>query len=393
MKVRFPVAVACGVVLVIACGVALIVHAESKNNKVALSSSPKGVSYVLAQASTYRPSHTHIGTIRPWVEANVGPQFVAAYVDTVLVRPGADVKRNAVLATLDCRNANAATLAISSQARAIDARQKAIADEAARKRGLLDGGFIAENDVIQALSRSDAESAQLSAQLASLAQSSLQVSDCILRAPFDGEVASRFMDPGAFARPGTTVVNVVDRSTVRITADVPESDFDYVGPGTSAKIRIVSTGRDLVASISRRAPSADPGTRTIHIEIDVPDADRSLPVNTTAEVRVDVGQPIPATELPIAAATIQNGKAVFFVVDGSAAGGTSQAPSDGSAAGGTSQAPSDGSAAHLRVAPLLGEIGGSFFVSPADLPPNAKVVTEGRELLNDNDHVTGKEAK
>ncbi len=367
----FPVAVACGVVVVTALGAALIVHAESKTNKIALASSPKGVSYVVAHASTFRPTHTHIGTIRPWVEASVGPQFVAAYIDTVLVRPGADVKRGAVLATLDCRNANAATLAISGQARAIDARQKAIADEAARKKALLDGGFIAESDVIQALARSDAESAQLSAQLASLAQSSLQVNDCVLRAPFDGEVGARFMDPGAFARPGAPVVTVIDRSTVRITVDVPESDFDYVGPGTSTKIHIVSTGRDIVANVSRRAPSADPGTRTIHVEMDLVDAARTLPVNTTAEVRVDVGQPVPAMELPIAAATVQNGKAIFFTVDGDV--GAQQA--------------------HLHVVPLLGELGGSFFLAPAALPANAKVVTEGRSLLSDNDHVTAKESK
>ena len=368
MKLRtFPLAVAGGVAIVVALGAALIVHAESQTNKVALSSKPKSVSYVLAQSSSYRPSRTYVGTIRPWVEASVGPQFVAAYVDTVLVRPGAAVKRNEVIGTLDCRNASAATQAIASQARAIDVRQKAIADELARKKALLEGHFIAENDVIQSQAQSEAESAQLASQRAALAQSSLQVNDCVMRSPFDGEIGARFMDPGAFARPGGAVVTVVDRSTVRVTIDVPESDFDFVGPGTKTKIHVVATGKELDAAVARRAPSADPGTRTVHVEIDVVDSERTLPVNTTAEVHIEVGQPVPATQIPIAAATVQNQKAVFFTIDGEVA--------------------------HVHSVPLLGELGGGFFVAPKDLAPAAKVVTEGRSTLTDGDHIAAKELK
>ncbi|HEY2370213.1 MAG TPA: efflux RND transporter periplasmic adaptor subunit [Polyangiaceae bacterium] len=359
---RFPIAVAAGVAVVVAIGAGLVVHAESKTNKIALAPLPKRVSFVVAKSATYRPSRTYVGTIRPWVSASIGPQFVAAYVDTVLVRPGAVVKRNEVLGTLDCKSANAATQAIASQARAIDARQKAIADEAARKRGLLDGGFIAENDVVQAMARSEAEAAQLASERASLTQSSLQVNDCVLRAPFDGEIGARFVDPGGFARPGSAVVTVVDRSTVRVTIDVPENDFEWLAPGTKTKIHVIANGKDIEANVARRAPSADPGTRTVHVEIDVVDAERTLPVNTTAEVHVDIGQPVVATEIPVASATVQNDKAVIFTVDGDVA--------------------------HVHAVALLGEIGGGFFVAPSELAPGAKVVTEGRSVLADGDRVS-----
>ncbi len=61
--------------------------------------------------------------MEPWVEASVGPQYISAYVATVLVRPGDTVKRGQVLATLDCSNPNAATRAVEMQARAADARR------------------------------------------------------------------------------------------------------------------------------------------------------------------------------------------------------------------------------------------------------------------------------
>ena len=115
---------------------------------------------------------------------------------------------------------------------------------------------------------------------ASLVSRSLEVDDCVLRAPFSGEIADRFVDPGAYVRPGNPVVTVIDRNQVRIVADAPESDFTVVAPGTPVKIRIEATGDKLDAVISRRAPAADDATRTVHFEVDIPNSTHVLPVGT-----------------------------------------------------------------------------------------------------------------
>jgi multidrug efflux pump subunit AcrB len=206
---RIPLALGAGVAVVLLLGVALAWRADERTNKVALIVRPKPVTIVRARASSYRPSRLYVGTLQPWVQANVGPQLISAYVDTVLVRPGATVKRGDVLATLDCRDASASTKAIAARARAIDAHQKAIADEASRTQGLLSGGFVSPNEAEQKNSQSVSEEAQLEAEKATLAKSSLQVSDCVLRAPFSGEVAQRFIDPGAFVRPGSLTTMAV----------------------------------------------------------------------------------------------------------------------------------------------------------------------------------------
>jgi membrane fusion protein, multidrug efflux system len=339
-------------------------RADSRTNKVALAASPKLVSVVRARAATYRPTRTYVGTLQPWVEANVGPQLVSAYVDTVLVRPGATVKRGEVLATLDCRDASASTKAIAARARALDTHQKAMADEAARTEGLLGGGFVSPNEAEQKNSQSASEEAQLEAERATLARSTLQVNDCVLRAPFTGEVAARLVDPGAFVRPGSSLVTVVDRSTVRLTADAPEIDFALVSPGTKLTVHLYAVDRDVAATITRRAPAADPATRTVHFEIDIPDPTRAIPVGTTGDARVEVGALLPATELPLFAATVRGGKASLFVVDGTLA--------------------------HQRTVAVMGERGGSLFVEPA-LSPGTAVVAEGRALLEEGDAVAFKE--
>jgi RND family efflux transporter MFP subunit len=351
--------VGCALAL-LGAGALLLQRAEARVNRVALSDAAKPVSVISARKSAFVADRSYVGTLRPWVEASVGPQLVSAFVETVLVRPGAVVKKGDVLATLDCRNANATTQAITMQARALEASQRAVAHEATRVQGLLDGGFVSENEAEQKAAQSQAQEAELLAARAKLLGSSLEVSDCVLRAPFAGEVATRSIDPGAFVRPGSAIVSVVDRATVRIVADAPELDFDVITPGRDVKVHLVSTGRDLVGKIARRAPAADPATRTVHFELDIDDADRSLPVGTTAELSIDVGEPRPATELPIYAATIRGSKAQVFVVSGGVAKKTNVA--------------------------VLGERAGRLFVDPV-LPAGAEVVTEGRALLDDGDRV------
>ncbi|AKU93591.1 putative Co/Zn/Cd efflux system membrane fusion protein [Labilithrix luteola] len=358
-----PIVVALAVAVVIATGMLLYFRAKHAVNHVALASSPKGVTVVPAVATSYRPSRQYVATVESWVEADVGPQLVAAYIDTVLVRPGATVRRGQVLATLDCRESAASHQAMAMQAQAIEARQRALADEARRVRSLLDGGFIAPNDVEQKHAGSESELAELLSTHAKLAGTLLVVDDCVLRAPFDGEIARRSADPGSFVRPGAMIVTVLDRSTVRVTADVPEVDFGVVAPKTPVKIHVSSVDEDLTGAITRRAPKASLSTRTVHVEIDLPNHGRDLPVGTTADLSIDVGEPKPATRIPGIAATVENDKATVYVVE-------------------------NGHAKKV-VFPIQGEVAGTLYLDTS-LAAGTLVVTEGRSLLADGDPVTAK---
>src|SRR5262249_27308716 len=107
-RARVPLVIAALAAAILAIGALLRSRSAAGPNQVALSSSAKGVTVIAVKDARYRPSRAYIGTIEPWVQAKVGPELVSAYVDTVLFRPGAVIKRGEVLATLDCRNASAA---------------------------------------------------------------------------------------------------------------------------------------------------------------------------------------------------------------------------------------------------------------------------------------------
>jgi RND family efflux transporter MFP subunit len=361
---RLRVVIVVGVAALLVGVVGLYLRAAAHTNHEALSQSPRPVTVVRAEAASYRPLRQYVGTLEPWNAAKVGPQFVSAYVGTVLVRPGAVVKRGEVLATLDCRNASAASQEIAAQAKALEEQQTAVAHEAQRTSELKQGGFASENEIEQLQSRSAADRAKVESMRASLISRTLEVNDCVLRAPFNGEVADRYVDPGAYVRPGEPVVHVIDRNIVRITADAPEEDFAAVAPGTVVAIEVPATGTKLEGKIARRSPAADETTRTVHFEIDLADSERALPVGTTARLSIEVGTPQNAIRLPLRAATLRASGATLFTVAGDKAKRVT-----------------------VRV---LGEREGSLLVAP-EIAPKTPIVIEGRALLDDGDRVQAKD--
>jgi RND family efflux transporter MFP subunit len=350
------------VVLVLGVMALLSVRTSSEQNHEALAGKPRGVTVVNARATSYRDERRYVGVVEPWIEAKVGPEFISSWLDTVLVRPGDRVKRGDLLATLDCRNASSNTENAAQQARSLEERQGAMASEAARLENLLGGGFISANELEQKKAQASANQAQLEALRAQLRNRNLEVSDCALRAPFDGEIAARSADPGTFVRPGQPVLSIIDRHLYRVVIDVPEVDFPLVELNTPVELRLMATGQKVNATISRRTPSAGNTTRTLRIEVDLSGKDVSVPVGTTAQVRLEVGTPQPASELPLLAARVRGTKATVYVIE-------------------------SGVSKKLQVT-VLGEREGSIFVS--GLAANASVVTEGRATLADGDRVAAK---
>lgn len=362
---RVALTIVIGAVTLGALAFGLYLRAVSRTNKVTLSSAPKPVTVVKAKQASYRPSHTYVGSLDPWAVAKVGPQYVSAYVATMLVRPGDLLKAGQVLATLDCRSSSAASKAVAASAKSLSERQAALSHQVDRMKQMMNGGFASANEVEQMTAKSSSEIAELESLRASLSTKTLEVDDCIQRAPFDGEVVERLVDPGVYVRPGNAVAVVLDRRIIRVAASAPEADFNIVAPGAQVEIDIAAINRKLSAEISRRAPGADATTRTVDFEIDVPNEKRELPSKATATLTIPVGHPQDASRVPSLAANLRGQKATIFVVKDSVAS--------------------------RQTVSVLGEAGGQLYVAPGDLPAGALVVTEGRALLDDGDRVAAKE--
>ena len=98
-----------------------------------------------------------------------------------------------------------------------------------------------------------------------------------IRAPFDGVVTERFVDPGALLQAATSsdsiqsIVTVSKVDKVRLAIDVPEAEAPHVRRNTAATVNIdAMPGEQFQGSVSRYSRSLNPATRTMRAEIDLP---------------------------------------------------------------------------------------------------------------------------
>jgi HlyD family secretion protein len=127
--------------------------------------------------------------------------------------------------------------------KAVDAKRKVAAADAARTRSLLDYRFI--------------------------------------RAPFAGVVTRRTVDTGHFVQPvggakAEALFTVVRLDTVRVPVEVPEADAAVVHKGQKAVVKIPVLNASIEGKVSRTAEALEPGSRTLRVEVDLPNADHRL---------------------------------------------------------------------------------------------------------------------
>jgi RND family efflux transporter MFP subunit len=115
-----------------------------------------------------------------------------------------------------------------------------------------------------------------------------------IRAPFAGVVTARAVDPGALvsqstAAAGTPIVTVASFDRMRVSANLPQSAAVRVQVGDPAGITVKEyPGRVFSGTVSRRAEALRTATRTMLVEVDVPNQDGALYPGMYANARFDM---------------------------------------------------------------------------------------------------------
>jgi len=92
---------------------------------------------------------------------------------------------------------------------------------------------------IEAVEREvDAARATVEAARAALDLAEIQLGYTELKAPFDGVIVSRNIEPGEVVTPGQEVISISDLSEVDLKVFVPETEIGNVKPGQSATVKI-----------------------------------------------------------------------------------------------------------------------------------------------------------
>ncbi|MGH9868736.1 MAG: efflux RND transporter periplasmic adaptor subunit [Candidatus Polarisedimenticolia bacterium] len=103
-----------------------------------------------------------------------------------------------------------------------------------------------------------------------------QLSDAVLRAPFEGAVRERQAAIGQYVSPGQTVMTLVRMHPLRLRLAVPERISAGVREGLAVRLTVEGTPGEREGIVARLSPAVDEGSRTLMVEATVPNEDGSL---------------------------------------------------------------------------------------------------------------------
>jgi RND family efflux transporter MFP subunit len=110
-------------------------------------------------------------------------------------------------------------------------------------------------------------------------------------APFDGVITRRLINLGDLVqaatatRPTSPLFTCQEIDVVRVLAEVPETNAAAIRPGWTAEVQLYGpTGQLVRSTVTRIASALDPTTRTMRVEIDLPNPDESLLPGMYAQV-------------------------------------------------------------------------------------------------------------
>lgn len=244
----------------------------------------------IAPVSTvaFRPEVQTTGTVA--FDGDLSTQVLAPIsgpVMRILVQPGAWVKRGEALAMVSSPDfASAVSDFRKAQATAVQTRRVATLDSA-----LFKNDAIARRDMEQA--QTDAVSAEADRDAALQALQALGVdsgtlsklrnnqpvaaTEGIIRAPIEGTVVEKLINPGQLLEAGTTpTFTIADLSTVWVMASVFESDLASVSRGDKVDVVTGAAPHPLSGTVDYIAALVDPSTKATQVRVVVPNTGHLL---------------------------------------------------------------------------------------------------------------------
>lgn len=248
-------------------------------------------------------------------QATVSAQ-ISGVLTQLTVDAGDRVRRGQLLARIDAREADASVASAGAQVARAEAALAQAQLEYDRTKSLLAQNFVSQAALDKAEADLKSARAALDAARAGTTQAVTGRSFAELRAPIDGVVSRRLMEPGELATPGRGVVEIHDPAALRAVGTIPQ----YVLPRTArverAEIELPAVGIRVKAEKVTVLPAADPRLLSTQVRAELPaELPSGIVPGTAAKVLVPIGR---SRKLVVpAAAVVRRGEltAVYVLAD------------------------------------------------------------------------------
>ena len=224
------------------------------------------------------------GVAEPVQQATVATKLMGTVAE-VFVHEGDAVTRDQPLVRIDARDMEAKAAQVAAAVSAAKATRDNASVQAARMRRLY-ADSAAPKAMLEA---AETGLAQAEAGLRAASASGAEVESvrdyAVVRAPFAGIVTRRFVDPGAFAAPGTPLATIQDASRLRVAATATPDVARTLVRGAALDATV--DGRRARATVEGVVPSTAGGVWTINAI--VLNSSRSFAAGTPATLQVRTG--------------------------------------------------------------------------------------------------------
>ncbi|MGI4790783.1 MAG: efflux RND transporter periplasmic adaptor subunit [Janthinobacterium lividum] len=165
-------------------------------------------------------------------------------------------------------------------------------------------------------------------QQATLAYDQEQVYYTAIRSPIDGIIATREVEPGQIASPGTNLMRIVNVKTVYYEPTISETDFSETTVGDPVIVQVDALpGRDFNGIVKAVYPAASSGSRQFTLRVAVPNPTNELRPGMFARGTLLANVHRNVIVIPVSALEpIQSDATVASTSEGTATGNTSLPP-------------------------------------------------------------------
>lgn len=157
---------------------------------------------------------------------------------------------------------------------------------------------VAEARVQEALEEVRGRQSLVAERRAQLGLARQQLANATLRAPFDGVVRERHLSVGAYLDVGAPVVTIVRVDPLRLRLPVPEREAGSLRVGQPVRLEVEGHPVPTEGRVARLSPAVDESTRTLMIEAEVANVDRTLRPGAFARAEIVIDPAQPAVLIP-----------------------------------------------------------------------------------------------
>lgn len=257
------------------------------------------------------------GTVHPAQEAAIAAQ-VGGLAETVAVRPGDHVEAGQLLVEVGTTDLRLQLEQQRTTMMSSGVQLRAAETTLERTKLLFDKELAAQATLDAAQAEVDQLVATIASQQSQVALAEANLLRARVTAPFSGVVATRAIEPGQIVSPGTTMLSIVDLSTVRVEVVVPLKDTARIRAGQPVLLTVQGMPEETFISIVDRVnPIAEAGTRSIKVYLTLDNPDGLLRGGMFVTGGIVVRQEDDVLAVPTTAIQIRDQASyVLAVVDG-----------------------------------------------------------------------------